>query len=266
MARLLLFDLDGTLLGPSRRVSAANAQALRFAMSLGIRVGFATGRSRRSVQPWVKELKPNAPLILLNGGMVWDTASGSALLEHRLPRADACAALEAVAELGVHANVYVGDEIAIARPCETSRRSEVKDGVAHTTVGDLLAYLEEQPLDPLKILCIDEDGGIEALAEQIRPTLTAGSVLVHSESTYLEVLPPGVSKGAALAAVTAHTGIDASDVIAFGDNLNDLELLQASGLGVAMQNCHPRVQQCADLVIGPNDSDAIATFLATHLL
>jgi len=265
VARLLLFDLDGTLLSPSRQVSAANAGALRAAMARGIRVGFATGRSRRSVQPWVTELQPNAPLILLNGGMVWDPTARSALLEHRLPRADARAALETIAELGVHANLYFGDEIVIARPCRTSRASEVKDGVPHTPVGDLLAYFDKQPSAPLKILCIDESGGIEALAERIRPGLKAGSVLVHSEPTYLEVLPPGVNKGAALAAVTEHTGIEPSEVIAFGDSLNDIELLAASGLGVAMGNSHPRARQCADLVIGPNDSDAIATFLASRL-
>jgi len=264
--RLLLFDLDGTLLGPDRQVSVANAAALSDAMAAGMRVGFATGRVRRSIQPWIEELEPNAPLILLNGGMVWDAASGHALLEHRLPRADARAALEVVAELGVHANLYLGEQVAIARPSETSRRSEVKDGVPHAKVGDLLVHLDGQPNDPFKILCIDETGGIEALAERLRPALTGGSVLVHSEPTYLEVLPPGVSKGAALSVVLEHTGAQASEVVAFGDGLNDIELLEASGMGVAMANAHPRVRDCADVVIGPNDSDAIATFLEARVL
>ncbi len=264
--RLLLFDLDGTLLGPMRRVSSANAEALRCAMARGIRVGFATGRSKRSVQPWIEELEPNAPLILLNGGVVWDVAAGRALLERRLPWEDAHSALQVVAELGVHANLYLGDEVVIAHPSETSRRSEVKDGVPHTEVVDLLAHLEGQPNHPLKILCIDESGGIDTLAERLRPALTGGSVVVQSEPTYLEVLPPGVSKGAALSVVTEHTGIEPNDAVAFGDGLNDIELLEASGLGVAMGNAHPRVRECADVVIGPNDTDAIAAFLVGHLM
>ncbi|HCP47593.1 MAG TPA: hypothetical protein DIU15_16245 [Deltaproteobacteria bacterium] len=263
---LLLFDLDATLLGPDRTVSPANAEALSAAMVAGIGVGFATGRVRRSVEPWIEQLRPNAPLILLNGGMVWEPRAGRVLDEHRLPPADARAALEVIGDLGVHANLYLGEQVAIAVSSATSRRSEVKDGVPHSEVGDLLGHLNERSDEPFKILCIDESGGIERLADRLRPVLKEGSVLVRSEPTYLEVLPPGVSKGAALPVVSRHLGVPPSDVVAFGDGLNDLELLQASGLGVAMGNAHPRVRDCADVVIGANDSDAIATFLAARVL
>jgi len=264
--RLLLFDLDATLLGPDRQVSPANAEALSSAMDAGIGVGFATGRVRRSVEPWIEEIRPDSPLILLNGGMVWDPMTARVLGEHRLPPSDARAALEVIADLGVHANLYLGEEVAIARPSATSRRSELKDGVPHSEVGDLLGYLQERADDPFKILCIDESGGIELLAERLRPVLANGSVLVRSEPTYLEVLPPGVCKGSALSVVCEHTGVPPSDVVAFGDGLNDLELLQACGLGVAMANAQPRVRDCADVVIGANDTDAIAAFLADRVL
>ena len=263
--RLLLFDLDGTLLGPTRRVSEENARALQRAMDRGIRVGFATGRSLQSVRPWIEELNPTGPLLLFNGGMVWDVVTERPLLTRLLPRADALAALEVVAELGVHANLYLGEDIAIARRSETSQTSEAKDGVPHTVVGDLVTHLERQAEDPFKILCIDESGGIDALADCLRPVLSCGSVLVNSEPTYLEVLPPGVSKGAALSVVEEHTGISPDQVIAFGDGLNDIGLLQSSGLGVAMENAHPRLRACADLVIGSHETNAIATLLAERL-
>jgi Cof subfamily protein (haloacid dehalogenase superfamily) len=263
--RLLLFDLDGTLLGPSRRVSEANARALDRAMDQGIRVGFATGRSLRSARPWIEELRPTGPLILFNGGLVWDVVDDQPLLERHLPRVDARAALAVVAELGVHANLYLGEDITIAQGSAVALASEVKDGVPHTIVGDLVAHLDGQPDDPFKILCIEERGGIEALTDRLRGVLSAGSVLVNSEPTYVEVLPPGVSKGAALSAVTAHTGIAPDEMIAFGDGLNDVELLAAAGQGVAMGNAHPRLQETADIVIGPHDTDAIAAFLATRV-
>ncbi len=263
--RLLLFDLDGTLLGPTRSVSEENARALQRAMDLGIRVGFATGRSLRSARPWIEELDPTGPLILFNGGMVWDLATERPLLERRLPRADALAALEVVAELGVHANLYLGRAIAIGRSSQTAKTSEIKDGVPHTVVGDLVAHLDQQDSDPFKILCIDESGGIEALADRLGPVLSCGSVLVNSEPSYLEVLPPGVSKGAALSVVESHTGISQGEIIAFGDGLNDTELLEQCGVGVAMGNAHPRLRECADVVIGSHETDAIAGFLAAQV-
>ena len=255
---LLLFDLDGTLLNSQRRIPESSLATLKEWMAQGAQVGLATGRSLRSALPYAQAIHANGPLILFNGGLVWDPIASAPIAQQLLPRDDAVSALSIATELGIHANLYLGDPIAIAQSSPTSRESEVKDGVPHTVVGDLVVYCTG---DPYKVLLIDKSGDFDAFKAQFRAVAKTPCTLVHSEPTYLEVLPAGICKGSALPAVEEHTGIPARRIMAFGDGLNDLELLEVSGCGVAMGNALDPVKERADVVIGDCDSDAIERFL-----
>ena len=259
---LLLFDLDGTLLNKQRRIPDATRAVLKEWMARGGQVGLATGRSLRSALPFAQAIDANGPLILFNGGLVWDPIASVPIAQQLLPQEDAVVALSIAAELGIHANLYLEDNIAIAHQSATSRESEVKDGVAHTVVGDLAAFCTD---DPYKVLLIDETGKFEDFKARFRTVAKTPCTLVHSEPTYLEVLPAGICKGAALPAVEKHTGIPASRIMAFGDGLNDLELLEASGCGVAMGNALDPVKERADVVIGDCNTDAIERFLGHNV-
>lgn len=263
---LLLFDLDGTLLDPRRRIHPRNAAVFERARAHGVRTGFATGRPPRSVRPYVEELAPTGPLICFNGGVVWDLTSERALLHRGLDVVDAKDALELARAAGVHANLYVGDDIYIEADSETARASALKDGVQQEVAGPLASFLHDSehstptPTPPTKILFIAEPGALRALHDAIRAA-DVRSVLVFSEPTYLEMLPPDTNKGAALDTVVAACGITLANVCAFGDNLNDLELIERAGVGVAMANAHERLRERADVIIGDNAGDAIARFL-----
>lgn len=264
LLRLLLFDMDGTLLGPDLCVRDANRAVLARAMEHGVRVGFATGRPPRSVRRYVEELSPTGPLVCFNGGLVWDTERDAPIARRALDVERAAAALERAEALGVHANLYLDDDIYIARESETSRASAVKDGVQQVVVGPLATWLRARGQGPTKILFIAPPEELPPLAEGVRGD-DADSVLVNSEPDYLEMLPPGTSKGAALVDIERALGVPASAVCAFGDNLNDLELVRACGLGVAMDNAHEALRAAADVVIGGHDTDAIARFLEDEL-
>ena len=81
----------------------------------------------------------------------------------------------------------------------------------------------------------------------------------------IEVMGDGVCKGTALAWLCSHLGIDVADAIAFGDNINDIEMLQVSGLGVAVANAEPEVRKAADLVAATNDEDGVAHVILNQL-
>jgi Cof subfamily protein (haloacid dehalogenase superfamily) len=261
MYRLVLFDLDGTLLTGAREVVPANAAAIAALMQQGVRVGVATGRTTRSVAPFFQALQLNGPHVLFNGARVFDPERGGIVHRQDLPRAEALFALRLARDYPrMHVNLYVGDDILISRHSERSRESEVKDGVPHTLVGDLADWLEAQQAEPVKIMLIDDPDQLESFAQRY----AAGgfrTTLVRSEWNYLELMGEGVSKGGALGAIEAAYGIGRAEIVAFGDSLNDLELLTTSGLGVAMGNAHPEVQAIADLVIGHHETDAIASCL-----
>jgi Cof subfamily protein (haloacid dehalogenase superfamily) len=261
--KLLLFDLDGTLLTEDRQVSERNRRMLGALMSSGLRVGLATGRPLLSAEPYARAIAANGPMILFNGARVWDPLARKYVFSENLSRAEALRALEMASGLpDTHLNLYVDDQILIAKRTPLSIESEEKDGVPHTIVGDLHAWLSARTLDPIKLMLIAEPGVLEPFAERFRQTSDGSTNLIRSERTYLEFTRKGVSKGAALAGVLGHYGLGGSEVIAFGDGLNDIELLQACGLGVAMENAHPGLKKVASRVIGHHSTPAISEFLA----
>ena len=261
MYRLVLFDLDATLLDARRGVHEDNVRAIARLTAGGVRVGLATGRPPLSVAPYVARVQPNAPHVHFNGAMVRDFASGTVIFQRSLERMAAAGCLAIARAHGFHANLYVGSEIWIEAATPISRESEAKDGVPHTIKGDLLDALKDTDPLPTKILCIGAPEAVPALTSALAAAQGAQVTLVNSEPSYLEVLPPGCSKLEAAKHLARHLSIDIDEVMAFGDNLNDLELLLGCGLGVAMGNSHARVLAEVHTHIGHHDTDAIARFL-----
>ncbi len=259
--RLLLFDLDGTLLTPERSIRPANVALFSELMASGIRVGLATGRAPRSALPYAQQAGVNGPLVLFNGAMVWDVARAQPMYQKSLPLDDAVAVMEIALAHRVHVNTYMGDEIWIAEVTDTSRRSEVKDGVPHRVVDNLVERVRAGGRAPVKLMLIDEEQPVMALEDEIRQALESACTLVNSEPSYLEIMAPGVNKGSALDEIHREYGISPGEMIGFGDQHNDRELIAACGLGVAMGNAHATIKEIADVIIGNNATDAIAEFL-----
>ena len=125
MYRLVLFDLDATLLDSRRQIGDENVRAIARLTTAGVRVGLATGRPPLSVAPYVERMRPNAPLVHFNGAMVRDFGSSRVIFERTLDR-DAAAGCIALARAhGFHVNLYMGSQIGIDSPSATSRESDV---------------------------------------------------------------------------------------------------------------------------------------------
>ncbi len=267
--RLIVLDVDGTLVDRERRISTDTLRALAAAQARGIRVTLATGRMYASARPYADRIHADAPLILYNGARIQDAAGGTIRYSVHLPRTQATRGLRLAQQFDVHANLYLGERIYIDRVNEVSRESARKDGVEQVPVGDLVRFLEKQPEDPVKILLIGPGERLEALAAAYRSGAPGGSDLPHlvrSEAAYLEIQPRGITKGAGLTRLCGLLGIPASAAVAFGDNLNDLEMIQAAGLGVAMGNAHSDLKRAARIVAPNNDQDGVAAVLWTHVL
>ncbi len=264
--RLIVLDVDGTLVDRDRRISQATLHALASAQAAGIRVTLATGRMFASARPYSEKIRADAPLILYNGARIQDPASGQVHCMALLPRRQALHGLRLAQQFGVHANLYLGEAIYIERVSDISRESARKDGVEQIPVSDLVGFLETQREDPVKILLIGPADRLEALAAAYRRDTNDLPHIVRSEPTYLEILRRGVSKGGALIRLCGLLGVPPSAAVAFGDNLNDLEMIQAAGLGVAMGNAHPDLKRAATVVAPGNDENGVAAVLWAHVL
>jgi hypothetical protein len=256
-------DLDGTARSRRLGVTRGVREAIAAARARGVRVCVATGRMWRSAVPWIRALGVDPPVILYNGGQVLDFETGRTLYERRLPGAAARAALEVVRrDPEVQPHLYVDDRVLVERPHPLTDAYTADDGLTAEVVPSFEPFLAA---DPHKILVIGSRERIERLQRAFRGAAFPVHA-VQSEPVYLEVLPPGVSKGEALRAMLEVLGLSASETIAVGDNWNDLEMIEAAGLGIAMGDAPEGVRARADHVCGTAEEEGLRDVLERFVL
>ncbi len=262
--RLVVADLDGTVRSRRLGITPGVRAAVAAARARGVRVCVATGRMWRSAAPHVAALGADPPVILYNGGLLYDFAAARVLEERRLPRASARAVLAlARRDPGVQPHLFQDDRVYVERRHPLTDAYVADDGLDYEVVPGFDAVLEAG--DPHKLLLIGVPERVVALQDAIR----AAGLPVHavrSEPTYLEILPPGVSKGTALRAMMAALGVAREAVIAVGDSWNDLEMIEAAGLGVAMADAPAVVRARARHVCPTSEAEGFREVLELFVL
>jgi hydroxymethylpyrimidine pyrophosphatase-like HAD family hydrolase len=254
--RLIALDLDGTLLDSRGRVGARNRAAIDEARARGVRLALVTGRRFRDARPLALELGLDVPVIAHNGALTKHAHSLETVAAILMPVGAARAVVRVGREHGadalvsddhVGAGLLVYDHVspgntALARYIEWSRRVVGEEAAAAIRqVESLDRYLDH---DPLHVAFSGGCAAMERLAEVFREEL-GGSVRLlltlypKMDFALLDVLHPDASKGAGLAAVAAEQGLTREEVLAVGDNFNDLEMLEWAGTGVLMGNADP---------------------------
>lgn len=272
--RLIALDLDGTLLSSRKEVTPRTRDALRAARERGIVTAIATGRTPQSALHYSRTIG-GGPVICCNGGGVLD-ANGSFISTRGIPDAPLAAAIDVCQAAGVLAECYTTRHIVMDQPLAHIRayvnwvRPHVGLGQAlrslaavwHTNrvlpVRNLRSWAGSPGRVPvLKLMVIGEAHRLGQVAEAIR-VAAPGLEVTSSGTDNLEVMAPGISKGAGLALLGARLRIPAEAMLAFGDSENDLEMLSYAGTGVAMGNAPNHVRAGADRVAPSCDEDGVA--------
>jgi Cof subfamily protein (haloacid dehalogenase superfamily) len=257
--RAVAMDLDRTIVPSSLTLSPATVLAVAAVHAAGIEPIIATGRMFASAQPYARELGITAPLICYQGALVADPRSGEWLLHQPIDVPLALEVIAAVRAEGFHMNVYVNDQLCVERPTPEARTYAEHARLEMVVVGDFDSWLR-QPTT--KIVVVGEPHSLDDLEVRLRASFDGRLFIAKSLPEFLEIAQPGVSKGAALRFVCDRLGIDPADTIAFGDGANDLELLEAAGLGVAMADADPALLKIADWTVPRVAEDGVASFLS----
>jgi Cof subfamily protein (haloacid dehalogenase superfamily) len=260
--RLCYFDVDETLAVPGRGIPDELLGIMARCRGAGVRLSLATGRKYDSALPYARAIGAGAPLILYNGARIQQPDTGEVLFDRKLDLDEAVSALKLVKRHDLHVNLYLDDVIYIERESEVSRESAKKDGVLQKPVGDLVEFLKSEPT---KLLIIGPGEKLMALWADFDKQPHESEV-VRSEPTYLEILPKGVNKGAALRRVSEITGVALFEIAAFGDSNNDVEMLRAAGLGVAVGNALDNLKAVADYVAAADNGRGVAEGLLKKVL
>ena len=253
--RLAAIDLDGTLLRTDGTISQRSRTAIRAVRDAGIVVVIVTARGPASVTELARDAGIDGPAICSNGGLIVDLATGALIRERLLETEVAIQLVHALRER-LPGIVFAVEHEAFAHEHGFSAWGwEPPEG---TRVADALELLEDPAT---KIILRHVGHEVEAVAAVARELAGDRATVVQSGGEAVEVTALGVNKAAGLAEVAADHGIDASEVIAFGDFLNDVPMLAWAGRGVAMANAHAELLAVADEVTASNDDDGVAIVL-----
>jgi len=255
LARLAAIDLDGTLLRGDGTVSPRTREAAQAAVAAGIEIVLVTARGPRTVGDIGAELGIRGEAICSNGALVLDLETGRI---RRLRTIETEVALELVHALRerLPGILFAVEREAFAHEPGFSAWDWTPP--AGTRVGDALDLLDE-PATKLILRHVDHE--VDAIAAIAREVAGESATVSLSGPWVVEVSAAGVNKAAALAELCDELGIDAKDVVAFGDHLNDLPMLAWAGRAVAVANAHPDVVELADEVTATNDEDGVALVL-----
>ena len=283
--RLLALDLDGTLLNSRGRLTERNAQAVAAARERGVRVAVVTGRRFRDARPMALELGVDMPLISHNGALTRNALTLETVALFPLPVAAARKALsigraagtiplvsdDQEGQDGLGVLVYdtlSADNPALMKYMAWARRLHGDDGAVRETPS-LESYLDH---DPVHLTFSGTCGALNELNEELQRDLGGEAKVLSTmypklDFGLLDVLHPRASKGAGVAAAANELGITPDEVMAVGDNFNDLEMLCYAGTGVVMGNAEASLREAAGLhTTTANDEDGVALAIERFIL
>lgn len=258
---LVVADVDGTLVDKGGPIPEEVMSAIAAFRAGGGLFTLATGRPLGGARVYVDALGLDLPVIVFNGALVYDYGRQRALYQHTLAREVALRAVELAADHPVDVFLYLGAEILVRELSPRVMAYMRKDHVECRPVGDLAAFLDHSELSPPKLLFYGPVG--DSLELMRRLGAICGEVnYVQSDAEFIELLPPGVSKGKALAWLAEYLDVPLARVVAIGDHHNDIELLRCAGVGVAVANAQPELKERATWVTRASHGLGVAEVLA----
>ncbi|RCW69795.1 Cof-type HAD-IIB family hydrolase [Saliterribacillus persicus] len=275
--KLIATDLDGTLLNEEHQISKENAKALQLAKDHGIEVIVATGRSYEAAKKPLAEVSLKCPIICLNGAKVHDL--NEEILKTAPLEKESCMKISQIChkeniyievftnkggfsesrevfikvmvDIALSANADVDPEIVRARAMERFQDEEIE------ITNDLNEVFGREDIEVYKILAFSiDDQQLKRVHEQLKEDeLLAITSSGHSN---LEFNHPEAQKGIALKWFANKLGIDMIDVMAIGDNLNDLSMIEMAGHGVAMGNAEELIKNSSNFITLSNKENGVA--------
>jgi Cof subfamily protein (haloacid dehalogenase superfamily) len=251
--RLLAFDLDGTLLTSNEQVSDPTRLAIQQLQRQGLYITLVSGRTYNSVCAIASALGLKGPLVAYNGAFEADPRNNQPDYCQPMDWKVIKPVLQMLEEEQVYTKVYINDTLYVQEKTEETTSFSKRHGVVYKETGPGgLSKLNE---DPLKIVVIE---GAKRIGDVYRSLAPWDPLLkIFKEEHGIEINHQNIHKATGLEKVCKSLGLAMSQVMAFGNETNDIEMIREAGIGVAMGNAIQSLQDEADFISKSNDEDGI---------
>lgn len=267
--KLVAIDIDGTLVNSQRKITPKVRETLKAARQKGVKIVLCTGRPFPGVEPELAELdllSTEDYVITYNGSLVQNVGTKESIFAASLTKEDYLDINYMAQKLGVHLHASSDDAIYTANrnisPYTIHESSLVHMPVKYRTADEMLT----EPIEIIKMMMIDEPAILDAAIKKIPQEFRQKYTVVKSAPFYLEVLHANANKGVALSHLAAHLNLQPAEIMAIGDNENDLSMIEYAGMGVAMENAIDLVKAAATVITASNDEDGVAQVVEKYIL
>jgi Cof subfamily protein (haloacid dehalogenase superfamily) len=268
--KALALDLDGTLLRPDNTLSRRTLSALKTCMDRGIQLILCTGRAVEAAEPFRAAIGAEGPMVYYNGAEVVDMPGGKVLNATLLDLEVADFCVDLSRSTGVYFQIFFPGPGYPENPrnilVADRQRPETEMYFRHTGIPAVIEDLKEaialrKSRECVKCMFIGEPEALEALRPGVEERFGSRIYTARSMRTFLEILNSETSKGAGLQYVMDRRIIAKNEIIAFGDDENDIPMFRTAGFSAAPANAKDTVKEAAVLTIGSNAEDGVAAYL-----
>lgn len=263
MITTIALDLDNTLLTSDKTISPRTEAVLKQLHSAGKRIVLCTGRPIKAIQPYLKQLELDQPTdyaITFNGGLVQQNTTGDVLARTSITKKDLLPLFAQAQQDGFFLDVI---DLQQVYSITDLGKSPYEDFLKGLMPFKNVAFADLPDNDLFgKVVSAGKDA--KTVQAGLPSSITDFFHVVPSRRNLLEFLPPHTDKASGLQSLLGHFNEDYSNLMAFGDEENDLGMLKAANVGVAMDNAIPAVKAATDHDTLNNDEDGVAVFLENY--
>jgi len=264
--KMIVLDLDDTLLRDDHTISDRTKAALMKAQELGVKVVLASGRPTFAMKDIAEELnlaKYGSYILSFNGSKIIDWQDKKEIFSSTLSSEAAHKLYDISIREGIHIHTYVGDDIVTENENQYTSLESTITGIPVKMVDSFKEAVAEPVV---KCLMVYEPEKLKQVETKLQAELGNEFSVMRSKPFFLEFMEKGISKGTSLNQLIQLLGIKREEVIAMGDSYNDLEMIEFAGLGVAMGNSPEDIKAAANYVTDTNMNDGVAKVVEEFIL
>lgn len=266
--KIIGMDLDDTLLHDDLTISDYTVSVLQALMQKGILPVLASGRSPRSIFPYMQRIgadKTDSFMLASNGSQIISSDMKTQLAAHCLDIELALNIYDYIEENDLSCHLYIDDTIYAAKSTIFSEKDSHLSRLKLVIPEDYRQVLKTVPVYKMLVPAMPDI--IAAFEPEFKKRFGKAAVIFTSKPYFLEFIPLHTGKGEALLELAEHLGVAKKAVMAFGDSMNDETMIRLAGYGIAMKNGLQQIRDIADAVTDfTNNEDGVARFLEKHLL
>lgn len=261
--KMLVLDMDDTLLTDDHTISNENATMLFKAQELGVYVVLASGRPTPAMTAYAKELQlDNSFMISYNGAVITDLKEDKIIFEQTLSQQQIHELYDYSLKSKTHIITYVDGKIVSETDSEYIEIEKNITGLEHNKVN---SFKEEVKSAAIKCILLEEPSYLKEVEKDLKLAMPHLSVCM-SKPFFLEVAQNGIDKGASIKFLADKLNILQSEIIAVGNAGNDLTMIEYAGLGVWVDNVDPELRDKADVIVASNNNHGVAEVVRRFIL